>query len=113
MSSRMPSCPFHTSGSSKTSSTITASGVKQATKDSTSPVSSAQQYFAMRSWMATRSSMPGLVGLDIGYSPGSSLKTGRPAVDQEIDSGDKGRLAAGQKQHRGGDFLGRTHAVHR
>src|SRR6202044_1294129 len=104
MSSRRPSCPFHTSGSSKTSSTSTASGVKQETKDSTSPVSSAQQYLAIRSWMATRSSMPGLAGLDM-----STLRTseaGRAAIDQEIDAGDEARFGTGQEQHRGRDFFG-------
>src|SRR5580658_9172359 len=110
MSSRNPSCPFQTSGSSKTSSTSTASAVKQAMKESTSPVSSAQQYLAIRSWMATRSSMPGLAGLDMSYLPTS--ETGRAAIDQEVDTGDEARLAAGREQHRGGDFLGRTHAVH-
>src|SRR5580658_2648308 len=111
MSSRMPSWPCHTSGSSNTSSTSTASGVKQETKDSTSPVSSAQQYLATRSWMATRSSMPGLAGLDI--STLRTSETGRAAIDQEIDAGDEARLGTGQEQYRGRDFCGGAHAVHR
>src|SRR5580700_1152103 len=109
MSSRIPAWPFQTSGSSNTSSISTASGVKQETKDSTSPVSRAQQYLAMRSWMATRSSMPGWFGLDMRFP----LEAGRAAVDQKVDAGDEGGIAAGQEQHGGRDLLRRPHAVHR
>src|SRR5262249_47917190 len=49
--------PSQRSGSSKTSSITTGSGVKQATSASTSPVSSAQAYAASRSLMAMRSSV--------------------------------------------------------